>query len=140
MSQPTCRSKVETLLADRLRGGFGAALGDLGGLVVVPGRGDSALKPPYVACIVGDLEPIDVGVYRAPDAKVVICSDIHDTGSNAHDARLSVLSDVLAGLMEAMPLDAGSARIHGMWITTLSQVPSEQVFSDVVHLALGVSG
>lgn len=140
MSEPTCRSKIETLLADKIRDGFGTSLGDLGDLVVVAGRGDAALKPPYVACILENLEPIDAGVYRAPDAKVVVCSDIHDTQSEVHDARLSVLSDVLEDLMEGMPLEAGTARIHGMWITTLSQAPSEQTFSDVVHLAMGISG
>lgn len=140
VSEPTCQSKIETFLADRLREGFESALGDLGDLVVVSGRGNAALKPPYVACVLGDLEPIDAGVYRAPDAKVVVCSDIHDTQSDAHDGRLSILSDVLEDLMQEMPVEAGTARIHGLWITTLSQAPSEQTFSDVVHLTLGVSG
>ncbi len=93
MSEPTCRSKIETLLADRLREGFGSALGELGDLVVFSGCRDATLKPPYVACILGDLESIDAGVDRAPDAKVVVCSDIHDTQSDAHGGRLSILSD-----------------------------------------------
>lgn len=131
----TCRRKVEQILGDELREALGTSFP---GLSVVAGRADASVKPPYVTVVLGPMERIAPGVYRAEDAKVACVSSI-DELSEVHDARVARVEEILEEEI-TLPLDAGSARIHGYTVTNLAPVWDQQTFSDVLHLAMGVSG